>query len=113
MFGLQQTRVVLVDQLGPVREDLRKALAASGERERPGLESALRIIEEYPAGELRRRWAAGILAEAAADPRTDMVKAVKALRDAVPALSLRDAVAMVKEAASPPGESRPSEAGPE
>ena len=113
MFGLRQVRVLPADQLAPVREDLRKALAAAGERERPGLEAALRIIEGYSPAELRRRWVAGILTEAAADPRTDTVKAVKALRGAVPALSLSDAVAMVKEAASQPEGSRPCEAGPE
>lgn len=97
MFGLRQPRVLPVDQLGPVREDLQKALAASGERERPGLEAALRIVEGHSPEELRRRWVASILRRAGVDPRTETVKAVKALRDAVPALSLRDAVAMVKE----------------
>jgi len=108
MFGLRQVRVLPADQLGPVREDLRKALAASGERERPGLEAALRIIEGYPPGELLRRWVSGILTAAAVDPRTDTVRAIKALRDAVPALSLADAVALVKEAAAQPEDSRPS-----
>jgi hypothetical protein len=56
MFGLRQVRLLPVDQLAPVREDLREALLASGERERPGLEAALRIIEGHSPEELRRRW---------------------------------------------------------
>lgn len=100
MFGLRQVRVLLADQLAPVREDLQQALGASGERERPGLEAALQIVGEYSPEELRRRWVAGILSAASVDPRTDAVKAVKVLRGAVPGLSLLDAVAMVKEAAS-------------
>ena len=102
MFGLRQARVLPVDQLAPVREDLRKALLTSGERERPGLEAALRITEEYSPDELRRRWVAGILTAASVDPRANTVKAVKALRDAVPLLSLSDAVQLVKEAAAQP-----------
>jgi hypothetical protein len=98
IFGSRQTSALPVDQLAPVREDLRKALAAAGERERPGLEEALRTIGEYSPEELRRRWVAGILTAAAVNPQTDSVKAVKALRDAAPGLSLSDAVALVKEA---------------
>ena len=111
MFGARQMWVQPADQLAPVREDLQKALAASGERERPGLEAALRIIEEYSPGELRRRWVTGILTAASADPRANTVHAVKALRDAAPGLSLSDAVALVKEAASQPEDSGPSDAG--
>jgi hypothetical protein len=112
MFGSRQTRAPLpVDQLALVREDLREALLASGERERPGLEAALRMIEEYSPEELRRRWATGILTAASVDPRADTVKAVKALRGAEPALSLSDAVALAKEAASWPAGSRPFGAG--
>jgi hypothetical protein len=90
-----------------VREDLRKALLASGERERPGLEAGLRIIGEYSPEELRRRRVAGILTAASADPRANTVKAVKAPRfsEAAPALSLSDAVALAKEATSQPEDS--------
>jgi hypothetical protein len=97
-FGSRRRSALPVDQLGPVREDLQKALAAAGERERPGLEEALRIIGRYSPEQLRRRWVADTLTAAAVDPQTDTVKAVKALRDAAPGLSLSDAVAMVKEA---------------
>jgi hypothetical protein len=102
MFGLRQTQVLPADQLAPVREDLRKALAVSGERERPGLEAALRIIEQSSPEELRRRWVTGILMAASVDPQVSTVTAVKAVRDAVSGLSLGDAVALVKEATSQP-----------
>jgi hypothetical protein len=105
MFGLRQTKVLPVDQLAPVREDLRKELLAADEHERPGLAAALRIVEGYSPAELRRRWVAGILEAAPVDPRTDTVRAIKALRDAVPLLSLSDAVALVQEVAAQPEDS--------
>jgi hypothetical protein len=104
MFGSRQTLILPVDQLAPVREDLQAALAASDERERPGLQAALRVVESYSPQDLRRRWVAGVLAAAEADPRANTVQAVKALRGAVPGLSLTDAVALVKEAGAAPGD---------
>lgn len=105
MFGSRQTLILPVDQLAPVREDLQAALAASDEHQRPGLEAALRIVEGYSPQDLRRRWVASVLAAAAADPGANTVQAVKALRGAVPGLSLADAVALVREAGTAPGDS--------
>jgi hypothetical protein len=99
MFGSRGPRVIVVHELGSVREDLRRALDVAGERERPGLEAALGILTGYRDDELRRRWVLRILGDASVDPRTHEVRAVKALRDAVPGLSLTDAVAFVREAA--------------
>jgi hypothetical protein len=96
----RQAPILLVDQLTPIRTDLLRALETADERERPGLEAALQLVNEYSPAELRRRWVLGILDEASVDPRTHAVKAVKALRDAVPSLSLIDANALVKEAAA-------------
>lgn len=106
MFGVREVRVLPADQLAPVREDLRQALASADERERPGLEAALRLVEGYTPEELRRRWVAGILAETAVDPKTDTVNAVRDLRRAVPSLSLTDAVTLVKELAAQDENSR-------
>jgi hypothetical protein len=80
--------------------------AGTWPRTRPGLEAALGILTGYRDDELRRRWVLGagcwvlrILGDASVDPRTHEVRAVKALRDAVPGLSLTAAVAFVREAA--------------
>jgi hypothetical protein len=66
-----------VDQFTPIRTDLPRALETVDERERPGLEAAIRMLDEYSPAELRHRWVPGILDEASVDLREHAVKVVR------------------------------------
>ncbi|MFD5354685.1 hypothetical protein [Streptomyces sp. NPDC058657] len=82
---------------------LRTALDAADATDRPGLERALAVVETTPTPDpavLRGRWALERIEAAGVEARPDSVKAVKALRDAEPGLSLLQAVNLTKEAAA-------------
>ncbi len=87
---------------------LREALAAATPEARPGLERAVALAEQaaaVPDGELRARWVHERLADAGYDGAVDSVHGVRALREAVPGLGLRQAVQLTKEAAAHPARS--------
>jgi hypothetical protein len=80
---------------------LRGALGEASEEERPGLERALALAVEVEASsdeELGGRWALRRVEDAGFTGALDSVSAVKALRDAEPGLSLRQAVALMRQA---------------
>ncbi|MFF0741114.1 hypothetical protein ACFYVL_12015 [Streptomyces sp. NPDC004111] len=82
-------------------EALRAALASTDDTERPGLERALAIVEATASPDpavLRGRWALERIEAAGFGSDPQSVSAVKALREAEPSLSLRQAVALSKEA---------------
>jgi hypothetical protein len=101
----QEDPVVVVRDAAQVTAALRAALETAEAGERAGLERALRIAEQtsgVPDAQVRRRWVRDILDQAGADPAADDAKAVKALRTAVPGLSLISAYRLVKEAGESP-----------
>ncbi|MFH9347565.1 hypothetical protein [Kitasatospora sp. NPDC017646] len=84
---------------------LRAALDTADANELPGLRRAIRIVEDFvpSGGAAGVQWARNVLALAGIDPRTAEVKAVRELRLARPALSLKEAVALVKALTSQTG----------
>ncbi|MFD7920657.1 hypothetical protein ACFV3R_15710 [Streptomyces sp. NPDC059740] len=90
--------VTVLRDLEIVRSRLESALAEADPELAPGLRYALDVVTELDdeRTDLRTEWARGVLETEGVDPRAHEVRAVKALRDARPGLSLRDAVEMVK-----------------
>ncbi|WP_175407147.1 hypothetical protein [Streptomyces sp. TRM64462] len=92
--------LVLYRDGNDIRLALRGALASAADTERPGLERALAIIEAQCArsdGEVLAHWARSILDDAGIDAAREHVKAVAAVRKAVPDLSLLAANRLVTE----------------
>ncbi|WP_406507173.1 hypothetical protein [Streptomyces sp. NBC_00212] len=102
MFGLKELTVLVLRDADDIAQALREALEGAGEAERPGLEAALRIAERaaaVPDRELRGRWVREQRASVGyKGPDDESVRAVKALRDARPELSLLSAVQLTKDA---------------
>ncbi|AZK97476.1 MULTISPECIES: hypothetical protein [Streptomyces] len=93
--------VVLLHDVDAVRADLVTALESADPSLRPGLEEALRIAERHGALTDEQRtgeWVRRTLRAADTDPAADHVRAVKALREAVPGLGLIAANGLVKAA---------------
>lgn len=93
--------VLVVRDVSQIVVALRGALDEASEEERPGLEKALALAAEVEASsdeELGGRWARRRVEAAGFTGSLDSVSAVKALRDAEPGLSLRQAVALMKQA---------------
>ncbi|GHF29168.1 hypothetical protein GCM10010359_34550 [Streptomyces morookaense] len=88
----------LLPDLTPVKDALRTALGEADEAERPGLERALAIVEEFASADqaATQDWARKTLAVAGVDPVAQEVKAVRALRQARHGLGLKEAVDLVK-----------------
>ncbi|MGW0736763.1 hypothetical protein [Streptomyces sp. NPDC002851] len=104
MFGRrQETAVLVLRDSDELTETLRWALDRAPEEERAGLRRALELVAETAAtsdAEIRVRWTRAQLAAAGYQGPGDDVRAVKALRDAQPGLSLAQAVEFTKEAAA-------------
>ncbi|MEU9099244.1 hypothetical protein [Streptomyces sp. NPDC048361] len=101
-FGRKELSVLTVRDADDIVAALRTALTDAGEVERPGLEAALRVAEEaaaVPERELRGRWVREQRASVGyLGPDDESVRAVKALRDAQPELSLLAAVQLTRDA---------------
>ncbi|QEU97382.1 hypothetical protein CP970_16685 [Streptomyces kanamyceticus] len=104
MFGTKrEMTVVALRDTDAIADELREALATADAAERPGLERAAAIVARVaavPDSEVRGRWALNHLAAAGHTGPADSVRAVKALRQAEPGLSLATAVQLSKEAAA-------------
>ncbi|MEU2952792.1 hypothetical protein AB0M94_18235 [Streptomyces xanthochromogenes] len=102
MFGRKELSVLVLRDADDIATALRSALADAGEAERPGLQAALAIAEEaaaVPERELRGRWVREQRASVGYTGADDeSVRAVKALRDAQPGLSLLAAVQLTRDA---------------
>ncbi|KOU39031.1 hypothetical protein [Streptomyces sp. WM6378] len=102
MFGRRELSVLALRDADDIARALREALEGAGEAERPGLEAALQIAEQaaaVPDRELRGRWVREQRASVGyTGPDDESVRAVKALRDARPELSLLSAVQLTKDA---------------
>ncbi|MFE2290264.1 hypothetical protein [Streptomyces sp. NPDC059452] len=99
----QPVDVIVLRDAPDAVTSLRHALKTATDAERPGLERALALVEEAaerPDGELRGRWVRRHLDAAGYAGPADSLEAIKALRQAEPALSLRQAVTYAKEAAA-------------
>ncbi|QKW08745.1 hypothetical protein HUT18_22575 [Streptomyces sp. NA04227] len=103
MFGKTETIFLVLRGADEAARSLREALANAHPEDRPGLELALRLVEEADARsetELRGHWVRRTLSEVGYAGPVDSVAAIKALRGAEPGLSLRSAVQLAKEAAA-------------
>lgn len=105
LFGQkkQEFAVLVVRDADEVAEAVDRALETAGPEERPGLERAAALLaaaQDATDGELRGSWARRQITEAGVEGPADSVRAVKALREAEPGLSLLQAVRLSKEAAA-------------
>lgn len=104
MFGTKrELMVIALRDTDTIADELREALATADAVERPGLERAAAIVARaaaVPDSEVRARWALRHLASVGHTGPADSVRAVKALRQAQPDLSLATAVRVSKEAAA-------------
>ncbi|MEU1047405.1 MULTISPECIES: hypothetical protein [unclassified Streptomyces] len=106
MFGRlapPELNVLVLRDTDLVAHRVRQALAEATPEERPGLERAAALIEQSaaePDAALLARWVHERLAAAGHEGPVDSVRAVKTLREAVPGLSLRQAVKLTKDAAA-------------
>ncbi|WP_329028623.1 hypothetical protein [Streptomyces sp. NBC_01423] len=101
--GKKDMAVIVVRDSDAVVAALRDELARASDADRPGLERALALAEARtgaPDAELRGRWAARRITAGRYVGPLDAVAAVKALRQAEPGLSLRQAVQLSREAAA-------------
>ncbi|MGW7403302.1 hypothetical protein ACWGI9_06140 [Streptomyces sp. NPDC054833] len=99
MFSKKETHFVVLNDLDEARAAIQRALNdAIGSDTAAGLRQALEIVDGIGDGrDPRVRWAAQVLAEAKLDVREQEIKAVKALREALPGLSLAAAVDLLKQ----------------
>ncbi|TXS05930.1 hypothetical protein EAO73_07500 [Streptomyces sp. col6] len=103
--GKKDMAVIVVRDADAVVAALRDELARATDEVRPGLERALALAEARTGAadaELRGRWAARRITAGGYQGPLDSVAAVKALRQAEPGLSLRQAVQLSREAAAVP-----------
>uniref|UniRef100_A0AAU2V3W3 Uncharacterized protein n=1 Tax=Streptomyces sp. NBC_00003 TaxID=2903608 RepID=A0AAU2V3W3_9ACTN len=102
MFGRKELSVLVLRDADDIVQSLREALEGAGEAERPGLEAAVELAERaaaVPDRELRARWVREQRASVGyTGPDDESVRAVKALRDARPELSLLSAVQLTRDA---------------
>ncbi|MBC9719553.1 hypothetical protein H9Y04_44395 [Streptomyces sp. TRM66268-LWL] len=90
--------ILVLHDLDTVKEELTAALETADPQHRTGLEEALRIVDRHSAvsdDERTREWARRLIRDAGIDAARDQVRAVKAVRDAVPGLGLIAANSLV------------------
>jgi hypothetical protein len=99
VFSKKETHFVVLNDLDEARAAIQRALNdAIGSDTAAGLRRALEIVDGIGDGrDPRVRWAAQVLAEAELDAGEQEIKAVKALREALPGLSLAAAVDLLKQ----------------
>ncbi|MBY8889168.1 hypothetical protein K7472_30625 [Streptomyces sp. PTM05] len=94
--------VVVVRDSRAVEDALRAALEDAAPDERAGLERAVDVVARraaLPDADVRKEWVRDVLARRGVAV-TDKIPAVKALRQAMPALTLVQAVQLYNEAAA-------------
>ncbi|MGW3205646.1 hypothetical protein [Streptomyces sp. NPDC001135] len=97
--------VLLIRDSDLVTAALRQALTEASPEERPGLERAAALVESTAAAteaQLRARWVRSRLAAVGFTGDVASVAAVKALRQAEPALSLLASVQLQRDAVAHP-----------
>ncbi|MFG2133912.1 hypothetical protein ACGFNV_39970 [Streptomyces sp. NPDC048751] len=101
----KHNHVLLIRDADLVAATLRQALADASPEERPGLERAAALVESTAAatdGRLRAHWVRSRLASVGFTGDITSMRAIKALRQAEPGLSLLAAVELQKEALAHP-----------
>ncbi|MDH6698068.1 hypothetical protein P3T26_002522 [Streptomyces sp. MAA16] len=97
--------VLVIRDTEPIVAALRGALVEASPEERPGLERAVALVEaaaDASEERLRADWVRTRLADVGYDGEIDSVRAVRALRQAEPRLSLLAAVQLQKAAVAHP-----------
>ncbi|MFI5687300.1 hypothetical protein [Streptomyces sp. NPDC051636] len=103
MFGKREAHLVVLNDLDEARAALRKALDDADAETAPGLRRALEMADGIGAGEDPRvRWTRQVLAEARLDPKEQEIAAIRAVRGALPGLSLVAAVDLVRRCQARP-----------
>lgn len=94
MLVRKETVVIPVDSREEVLAQVRAALADAPADERPGLERALRLVEDlrHDDAAVKGAYARRLLESAGVDPVQDKVRAIRTLREQVPGLGLAAAV---------------------
>ncbi|MEU8971284.1 hypothetical protein AB0D11_18765 [Streptomyces monashensis] len=97
---IRRGNVTVIRDVDLAVTQIEQALADADPTLVPGLQHALELLRNLPSSEedLQTEWARGVLAAAGVDPKHE-VRAIKALRDAKPELSLATAVEIAKKAA--------------
>ncbi|MDA3625108.1 hypothetical protein [Saccharopolyspora oryzae] len=97
MFGKRETHVIVLNDLDNGRESVRRALENASAEDVPGLQLALRLLDEPASAEDPKvRWTREVLAKAGIDPLEREIHAVREVRKELPGLSLQAAVDMVR-----------------
>ncbi|MEV0702624.1 hypothetical protein AB0I53_32530 [Saccharopolyspora sp. NPDC050389] len=98
MFGKREAHLVVLNDLDEAWEAVRRAVHDASPEELPGLQRALKILDEAGDGEPQEiRWTRQVLTRAGIDPRTHEVAAVREVRKQLPGLSLASAVGLVRQ----------------
>ncbi|WP_369204505.1 hypothetical protein [Streptomyces sp. PU-14G] len=93
--------IVVLHDVESVRTEIAAALRTADPQHRAGLEEALRLVDRYAEvtdEERTREWVRRVVEDAGVDLDSHHVRAVKALREAVPGLGLVDANNLVNSA---------------
>ncbi|MEV0085735.1 hypothetical protein [Saccharopolyspora sp. NPDC050642] len=97
MFGKREAHLLVLNDLDEAREAVRRAVHDASPEELPGLQRALRILDEAGDGEPQEiRWTRQVLADAGIDPSTHEIAAVREVRRKLPGLSLASAADLVR-----------------
>ncbi|MFD0279041.1 hypothetical protein ACFVHB_34750 [Kitasatospora sp. NPDC127111] len=98
MFSSKEAHFIVLHDLDEAREALERELAQAEPALAPGLRRAREILAATARGgdEPKYRWARQALDAAGVDPRAEELKAIRALRQALPGLGLAAAVDLVK-----------------
>lgn len=101
MFSSKEAHLVVLRDLAPAVAAVQQALSDAEPALVPGLQRALEVLTASTPSEtdLTYEWTRQKLSAAGVDPRTDEIKAVRALRQALPGLGLAAAVELVAQAA--------------
>ncbi|MFD7553858.1 MULTISPECIES: hypothetical protein [unclassified Streptomyces] len=93
--------LVVLHDLDPVRAAIEQAVSTADASEVPGLRRALSLLDEHRRGDtdIKVHWARRYLDEAGVPAGDTSVRTIKKLRQAVPGLSLGEAVSLVTLAA--------------
>ncbi|MET8828463.1 hypothetical protein ABZX40_22825 [Streptomyces sp. NPDC004610] len=91
MAGRNAPPFLVLHDLDAVKAEITTALATADDTQRPGLEAAARIVDRHLTHSDAQRtqdWVRRFVQDTGIDVEREPVKAVKALREAVPGLGL-------------------------
>ncbi|MGV2917600.1 hypothetical protein [Streptomyces alfalfae] len=97
VFNSKEAHLVVLSDLDEARAAIQAALTDAGSSREAGLRQALSILEGFADADPRLRWVGRVLTEKGIDPRQHEVAAIKALRSALPGLSLVAATELAVE----------------